>query len=124
MRERERANKKRSFFMKEPLLSYTENNAGPILMTTLTRLQLIKHLNEKLSLPSPQSAAFLEATLNMITLSLSEQETVKIMGFCSFIPHHKRKRIGRNPRTKKDVLISPRSVVLFKPSSQLRKKVR
>lgn len=92
--------------------------------TTLTRSQLIKCLMEKLSLSSSQSGALLEATLDEIANTLSAQESVKITGFGSFIPHRKRKRIGRNPRTKKETLISPRSVILFKPSGHLRKKVR
>ena len=92
--------------------------------TTLTRSNLTKNLSKKLSLSSSQASDFLEAALEEIIISLSNQENVKIMGFGSFIIRQKKRREGRNPRTMKTAPIAPRSVVLFKPSTQLRKKVR
>ena len=45
---------------------------------------------------------------------------VKISNFGTFILRHKKPRIGRNPKTKKEVIISERNVVLFKPSKFLK----
>lgn len=93
-------------------------------MATLTRSHLIKSLSEKLALSSSQASELFESTLEMMLRSLSDQESVKIAGFGSFVIRQKGKRIGRNPKTMKESLIKPRSVVLFKPSAHLRKKVQ
>ena len=44
---------------------------------------------------------------------------VKIHNFGTFILRKKKSRIGRNPKTKKEVMISNREVVTFKASKNL-----
>jgi integration host factor subunit alpha len=46
---------------------------------------------------------------------------VKIAKFGTFSIKSKKSRIGRNPRTKEEKIISERDVVLFKPSKELKK---
>ena len=48
---------------------------------------------------------------------------VKISNFGTFILRHKKPRIGRNPKTKKETIISERNVILFKPSKFLKNKI-
>lgn len=91
---------------------------------TLTRAHIIKTLGQSVELSIPHASAFLESTLEIITSSLLEDGHVKISGFGSFNVRKKTRRIGRNPRTKKDAIIAPRNVVLFKASGHLRKKVK
>ena len=55
--------------------------------------------------------------------SIAEEEELKIASFGSFKVRKKSKRIGRNPKTGKEAVISPRQVLLFKPSPYLRKNV-
>ena len=47
----------------------------------------------------------------------------KISNFGTFILRHKKSRIGRNPKTKKEAIISERNVILFKPSKFLKNKI-
>ena len=48
---------------------------------------------------------------------------VKIAKFGTFILRKKKQRIGRNPKTKEEKIISERFVILFKPSKELKKYV-
>ena len=50
-------------------------------------------------------------------------EIFKIDNFGSFKILKKGRRIGRNPRTKKEYEISPRKIVTFKTSNFLKEKI-
>jgi integration host factor subunit alpha len=54
--------------------------------------------------------------LKEITDCLERGETVKLSSFGSFVVRKKKQRIGRNPKTGTEVPISPRRVLVFKPS--------
>jgi integration host factor subunit alpha len=47
-------------------------------------------------------------------------ETVKLSSFGSFVVRSKGERIGRNPKTGVEVPITPRRVMVFKPSNTLK----
>jgi len=48
---------------------------------------------------------------------------VKLSSFGTFIVRQKKQRIGRNPKTGTEVPISPRRVVVFKPSAILKQQI-
>jgi integration host factor subunit alpha len=48
---------------------------------------------------------------------------VKLSSFGSFVVRKKGQRIGRNPKTGKEVPISPRRVMVFKPSAILKQRI-
>ena len=55
-----------------------------------------------------------------ITKSLKEDKTLKISKFGTFSVRKKKSRIGRNPKTKEEKIISERNVVLFKASKEFK----
>ena len=59
--------------------------------------------------------------LNLIIDNLKKKKKVKISNFGTFEERHKKKRLGRNPKTKEAKLISERYVVLFKASKDFKK---
>ncbi len=61
--------------------------------------------------------------LDEITDILAKGETVKLSSFGSFIVRKKSQRMGRNPKTGTEVPISPRRVVMFKPSAILKQQI-
>jgi integration host factor subunit alpha len=61
--------------------------------------------------------------LKEITDTLAKKETVKLTSFGAFIVQKKRQRLGRNPKTGVEVPISPRSVIVFKPSAILKQEI-
>ena len=72
---------------------------------------------------APNSATLVELVLKEITDCLERGETVKLSSFGSFVVRKKGQRIGRNPKTGKEVPISPRRVMVFKPSAILKQRI-
>ena len=90
---------------------------------TITKLDLVNHLNEKLGLNKVESKELVEAFFDEIKKSLINNEEVKLSGFGNFKILNKRERPGRNPKTGKPAIISARKVVTFKAGQKLRKKM-
>jgi integration host factor subunit alpha len=64
-----------------------------------------------------------EAVYQKVGLSRTESSSVKLSSFGSFVVRQKGQRIGRNPKTGKEVPISPRRVMVFKPSAILKQRI-
>lgn len=55
--------------------------------------------------------------------TLSQGERIEIRGFGSFSLHHRKARVGRNPKTGETVELSDKRVPHFKPGKSLRERV-
>ena len=62
---------------------------------------------------------FFESFVHIISSQLIKHKDVKIVNFGIFKIKNKKARIGRNPKTKEEVMISERNVIKFKPSNFL-----
>ena len=91
---------------------------------TLTRADIIDNLVREVNFTRNQASDFLEAALEGMMEGLIEEGIVKISSFGSFNIRNKPKRIGRNPKTGEEAVITPRRVLSFKPSQYLREKVQ
>ena len=63
-----------------------------------------------------ESARLVEIIFDTIKGRLGHGEKVQITGFGTFLVRQKRERRGRNPQTGEEMLIKPRSSVVFRPS--------
>jgi integration host factor subunit alpha len=90
---------------------------------TITRADLCEAVYQKVGLSRTESAALVELVLHEITDCLERGDTVKLSSFGSFVVRKKGQRIGRNPKTGKEVPISPRRVMVFKPSAILKQRI-
>ena len=90
---------------------------------TITKLDLVNHLNQKMGLNKVESKELVEALFNEIKKSLTDSEEVKISGVGNFKILNKKERPRRNPRTGEPAVISARKVVTFKAGQKLRKKI-
>ena len=90
---------------------------------TLTRAHLSEAVYEELGLSRNESTELVEAVLNKMSSTLVSGETVKVSSFGTFSVRSKGQRIGRNPKTGKEVPILPRRVLVFRPSQILKDKV-
>ncbi len=89
----------------------------------VTRADLADALRQNLGLARSECAQLLEGVLNEISDCLARDEPVKLAGFGSFLVRHKKERMGRNPKTGEAVPISPRKVILFRPSQNLKQRI-
>ena len=87
----------------------------------LTKKDITKSIYLQIGLSKKIIDLFLEDIIKILTNSIKENKKVKISKFGTFIVRNKKKRIGRNPKTKEERNVSERSVLLFKPSKELKK---
>ncbi|MBO7483704.1 MAG: integration host factor subunit alpha [Alphaproteobacteria bacterium] len=91
---------------------------------TLTRADIAESLYNKIGFSHADSFKIIESVFNLITEELATGRSVKISGFASFEPYSKRERIGRNPKNGKSYPISSRTVVAFRASPVLKKRLK
>ena len=60
---------------------------------------------------------------NEITQSLADGRRVELRGFGAFSVHHRKQRIGRNPRTGESVNVDEKFIPRFKTGKELRLKL-
>ena len=89
----------------------------------LTKKDIVNSLYMQIGYSKKISENLLEDVFELILDNIKRHKKVKIAKFGTFILREKKSRIGRNPKTKEKKMISQRSVVLFKPSKELKKKV-
>jgi integration host factor subunit alpha len=65
-----------------------------------------------------------ELVLAEIVGALARSESVKVASFGTFTMRRKAGRVGRNPKTGEAAPISPRKVVVFRPSQILKGRLR
>src|SRR5688572_520547 len=90
---------------------------------TVTRADLCEAVYQKVGLSRTESADLVETVLDEIAARIIRGEAVKLSSFGSFVVRSKGQRIGRNPKTGEEVPISPRRVLVFKPSNVLKQKI-
>lgn len=61
--------------------------------------------------------------LESLTNALSSGERIEVRGFGSFTLHHRKARVGRNPKTGTAVHVPDKHVPHFKPGKELRHRV-
>ena len=74
------------------------------------QLGFSKHISENL----------IEDFFLILGNDLENNHKIKISNFGTFLIREKKPRIGRNPKTKEEKIITKRNVVLFKPSKEFK----
>lgn len=92
-------------------------------MKTITRANITEEIYARIGLSRKESSDILDMIIEEIKDELAAGNDVKISSFGTFSLHKKNARIGRNPRTGVEAVITPRKVVSFKPSQILRNAV-
>ncbi|HEY3452853.1 MAG TPA: integration host factor subunit alpha [Myxococcales bacterium] len=86
----------------------------------MTKADIIESVYEKVGFSKKESAEIVEMVFDTIKETLERSEKIKISGFGNFIVREKKSRVGRNPQTGKEIEISARSVLTFRPSQVLK----
>ncbi len=89
----------------------------------LTKKDLVNLIYMQLGFSKKISENLIEDFFQTIIENLSKEKTLKISKFGTFMIRQKKSRLGRNPKTKEEKIISERNVVLFKPSKEFKKLV-
>jgi integration host factor subunit alpha len=86
----------------------------------LTKADLVDTLYEKVGFSKKEATDLVELVFSTLKQKLSEGKKVKISGFGNFVVREKRSRVGRNPQTGKQIEITARRVLTFRPSQVLK----
>ena len=85
----------------------------------MTKAELIAAVSEKTLLTKKDSEKAVAAVFDAITETLAAGEKVSIVGFGTFAPAERPARTGKNPRTGEVLEIPAKTIVKFKPGSDL-----
>lgn len=90
---------------------------------SVTRADLCEAVHKEIGLSRAEASGLVEQVLDEICSTLVAGDNVKVSSFGSFVLRNKGQRIGRNPKTGKEVPIEPRTVLTFRPSQLLREQI-
>lgn len=90
---------------------------------TLTRAEISEHMAVKVGISRQRATKILEDVLEEMIKALVTEGHLKLSSFGSFTILHKKNRIGRNPKTRKEVMITPRKTVSFRASHILKERI-
>ena len=79
----------------------------------ITRDDIAEFINQEFGLTKIDCNNFVNDLIEEIISGLISHNLVKIHNFGTFKIKNKKERIGRNPKTKEDIMISSRNVISF-----------
>ena len=88
--------------------------------TNLTKKDLVNLIYMQLGFSKQISENLIDDFLSTIVDNIKSEKKLKLSKFGTFTIRQKKPRIGRNPKTKEEKMISERNVVLFKPSKEFK----
>src|SRR5689334_17628595 len=86
----------------------------------MTKADIIEGVYEKVGFSKKESAEIVELVFDTFKETLERGDKIKISGFGNFQVRQKKARVGRNPQTGKEIEISARRVLTFRPSQVLK----
>tara|TARA_Y100001958_G_scaffold150205_1_gene133700 strand:- start:1216 stop:1515 length:300 start_codon:yes stop_codon:yes gene_type:complete len=86
----------------------------------LTKKDLVNLIYMQIGFSKQISEILIDEFFTLMIKILKTEKKIKISNFGTFIIRTKKSRIGRNPKTKEEKIISSRNVVLFKPSKDFK----
>ena len=89
----------------------------------LTKADMAAKLFDELGLNKREAKEMVEMFFEEVRQSLEKGRQVKLSGFGNFDLREKKQRPGRNPKTGKEIPISARRVVTFRPGQKLKARV-
>ena len=88
-----------------------------------TRKDLSNKIYQKLGFSKNYSSQIIDNFFETMIVELLRSNKIKLSSFGTFKIINKKKRIGRNPKTKEEAIILPRKVVKFSPSLTVKQKI-
>ena len=89
----------------------------------MTKADIVNQVFENVGLPRKEAQAIVEVIFNTVKQTLVAGDSIKLSGFGTFTTKKKTARVGRNPKTKEEVEITPRRVVTFRASEFLKEAI-
>lgn len=92
-------------------------------MNTITSKDIIKAISSETGLSYPYSQLIYKEFIDSFMNALKRDNKITLTNFGTFVVKKKNHRMGRNPRTGEEAIITARKVVKFKPCIALKRKI-
>ena len=86
----------------------------------LTKKDLVNQIYMQVGFSKQISESLIDEFFSLIISNLKKEGMIKISKFGTFSIRKKKSRLGRNPKTKEEKMITERNVILFKPSKDFK----
>ena len=86
----------------------------------LTKKDLVNLVYMQIGFSKQISESLIDEFFSLIISNLKKEGMIKISKFGTFSIRKKKSRLGRNPKTKEEKMITERNVILFKPSKDFK----
>ena len=83
----------------------------------ITRNEIAKQISVEFGIPYTLAYKKIEKIILLMSLSLKDNLSIPSLG--TFILKEKKSRVGRNPKSKEEFIISSRKVISFKKSKNM-----
>jgi len=83
----------------------------------ITRYEIAKQISEEFGIPYTLAYKKIEKIISLMSSSLKDNLSIPLLG--TFSLKQKKSRMGRNPKSKKEYVISSRKVISFKKSKNI-----
>jgi integration host factor subunit beta len=90
----------------------------------MTKAELIEEVSRVVEMPRKDSEVIVDAIFDSIVRSLRTADKIEIRGFGSFRTRQRPPRVGRNPKTGKQIEVPAKRIPYFKPSKELKDLVK
>ncbi|MDR1694506.1 MAG: integration host factor subunit alpha [Lactobacillaceae bacterium] len=90
-------------------------------MKTITRADVTDEVCKEVGLSRKDASDIFDTVIDEVIQELVSGNEVKLSSFGTFSLRDKKQRVGRNPKTGIEAVISSRRVISFKPSQTMRK---
>ena len=87
----------------------------------LTKKDIVNSIYMQIGFSKAISETLFDDIFDIILQNIINHKRVKISKFGTFELRTKKQRLGRNPKTKQEKIISERNVILFKASKEFKK---
>lgn len=89
----------------------------------MTKTELINAVAEKAGISKKDADKAVNAVFESVAEALAGGDKVQIVGFGSFEVKPRSERVGRNPRTKEEIVIPASKLPVFKAGKSLKEQV-
>ncbi|TLM69226.1 MAG: integration host factor subunit alpha [Deltaproteobacteria bacterium] len=89
----------------------------------MTKSDLVEQIQSATGLTMKESTALFDTVMEIMKATLERGEAIKVSRFGSFEVRAKSARRGRDPQTGKELTITPRRILSFRPSNMLKQMI-
>lgn len=90
----------------------------------MTKARIVDQIADATGLTKIETEAVVDGFMHTVIEAIVEGEGVELRGFGSFRAQHRAARTARNPRTNEPVPVEARTLPVFRPAAEFKRRVQ